>query len=103
MLVATQSRRKAGKTPSDGEPCSGSVRKSTEANRSAQRWREDPHVCLMLKAQEGDEDAFRELVDHYGPRVFGYFIRQVRNRAEAEDLTQEVFLRLYRFRDRYQP
>src|SRR5262249_54077616 len=34
---------------------------------------------------------------------FGYFCRQLRDRDEAEDLTQEVFLRLYRSRLRYQP
>jgi RNA polymerase sigma-70 factor (ECF subfamily) len=57
----------------------------------------------MLEAKQGSQEAFRRLVDLYTPRVFGYFIRQVRNRAEAEDLTQEVFLRVYRFRDRYEP
>ena len=39
----------------------------------------------------------------FGARVFGYFCRQLGDRADAEDLTQEVFLRLYRSRQRYQP
>jgi RNA polymerase sigma-70 factor, ECF subfamily len=67
------------------------------------RWLADPEVRLMLRARDGDGAAFVELADRYGPRVFGYFCRQMRNRAEAEDLTQEVLLRLYRSRGRYQP
>jgi RNA polymerase sigma-70 factor (ECF subfamily) len=57
----------------------------------------------MLRVQDGDEAAFAELVARYGPRVFGFFCRQLGDREEAEDLTQEVFLRLYRYRGRYQP
>jgi RNA polymerase sigma-70 factor (ECF subfamily) len=67
------------------------------------RWRDDPEVALMLRVADGDEDAFADLVCRYTPRVFGHFCRQLRNRAEAEDLTQEVFLRLYRSRLSYQP
>jgi RNA polymerase sigma-70 factor (ECF subfamily) len=70
---------------------------------SSRRWLDDPDVRLMLRARDGDGDAFAELTGRYGPRVLGYFCKQVRDRAEAEDLTQEVFLRLYRARARYQP
>jgi RNA polymerase sigma-70 factor (ECF subfamily) len=57
----------------------------------------------MLRVAEGDDAAFADLTRRFTPRVFGYFCRQLRDRAEAEDLTQEVFLRLYRSRARYQP
>src|SRR5262249_55216826 len=67
------------------------------------RWRDDPEVVLMLRVADGDEAAFAELTERYTPRVFGHFCRQFGDRAEAEDLTQEVFLRLYRSRARYQP
>ncbi len=67
------------------------------------RYRDDPEVLLMLRVQDGDETAFAELVDRYRLRVFGRFCRWLGDRAEAEDLTQDVFLRLYRYRDRYQP
>jgi RNA polymerase sigma-70 factor (ECF subfamily) len=70
---------------------------------SASRWRDDPEVRLMLRVKEGDTDAFAELQQRYAPRVLGYFHRQLGDRAEAEDLTQDVFLRLYRSRERYQP
>jgi RNA polymerase sigma-70 factor (ECF subfamily) len=80
-------------------------RKPREATRAdgRERWLADPDVCRMLAVRDGDEAAFAELVDRYGPRVFGYFCRQVGDRMEAEDLAQEVFLRLYRSRERYQP
>jgi RNA polymerase sigma-70 factor (ECF subfamily) len=57
----------------------------------------------MQRVRTGDQQAFTQLQERYAPRVFGYFCRQLRDRAEAEDLTQEVFLRLYRSRHRYQP
>jgi RNA polymerase sigma-70 factor (ECF subfamily) len=66
-------------------------------------WREDPDVQRMLRVQRDDAGAFAELVDRYRVRVFGHFLRRLGDRQEAEDLTQEVFLRLYRHRRRYQP
>src|SRR6266851_4744442 len=71
--------------------------------RAACRWLDDPEVCLMLEVQRGDDEAFSELQQRYAPRVLGFFCRQLGDRAEAEDLTQEVFLRLYRSRARYLP
>lgn len=67
------------------------------------KWLEDPEVALMQRVCRGDQEAFAQLQARYAPRVFGYFCRQLRDRAEAEDLTQEVFLRLYRSRARYEP
>jgi RNA polymerase sigma-70 factor (ECF subfamily) len=66
-------------------------------------WAEDPDVVRMLRVQRDDAVAFAELVDRYRARVFGRFIRQLGDRQEAEDLTQEVFLRLFRHRKRYRP
>ena len=66
-------------------------------------WSEDPDVQLMHRVKRGDGEAFAELQERYAPRVFGYFCKQLRDRGEAEDLTQEVFLRLYRSRLSYQP
>jgi len=69
----------------------------------SERWLEDPDVCLMLRVRDGETELFTDLVDRYSARVFGYFFRQIGDRGEAEDLTQEVFLRLYRSRARYEP
>jgi RNA polymerase sigma-70 factor (ECF subfamily) len=71
--------------------------------RAARRWLDDPEVGLMLRVQAGDAEAFAELQRRYADRVCGYFCRLLKDRAEAEDLTQDVFLRLYRSRHRYQP
>src|SRR5262249_32608172 len=81
--------------------CPGQKRNA--AAKRARSYLDDPDVVLMLRVQAGDADAFADLRQGYVPRVFGYFCRLLRDRSEAEDLTQEVFLRLYRSRLTYQP
>jgi len=63
----------------------------------------DPDVLLMLRVQRDEPGAFAELVAAYWSRVFGRFMRQLCDRQEAEDMAQDVFLRLYRSRKRYRP
>jgi RNA polymerase sigma-70 factor (ECF subfamily) len=62
-----------------------------------------PDRALLEKARRGDERAFEVVVDAYGGLVLGIAWRVVRDRQEAEDVAQEVFLRLYRVFDRYDP
>ena len=50
---------------------------------------------LVAKARQGDVDAFNLLVSRWEKRVFNYLLRLVRNREDALDLTQEVFLKAY--------
>ena len=57
----------------------------------------------MLAAQRGDEEAFAELVQRHRSAVVNLAYRYVSNRADAEDLAQEVFLRVHRARERYKP
>jgi len=64
---------------------------------------EDPDVRLMLRVRDDDDAAFADLLGRYGSRILGHFFRLLGDRQEAEDLTQEVFLRVYRARKRYQP
>lgn len=66
------------------------------------KW-DDPDIRLMLRVRDDDTLAFNELLERYRTRLFGHFFRILNNRQDAEDLTQEVFLRLYRSRKRYQP
>ena len=63
----------------------------------------DPDVALMLRVQLDEAGAFDELMKVYRPRLFGRFYRQFRNRQEAEDLVQDVFLRIFRYRVSYRP
>ena len=54
-----------------------------------------PDPDLLRKAQRGDEQAFTIIVRTYEQPVYNYVLRLVGDRALAEDLTQEVFLRVY--------
>jgi RNA polymerase sigma-70 factor (ECF subfamily) len=69
----------------------------------AMRARLDADAARMMRARRGDVVAFAELVDRYWPPVVGWFVRQLGDRQDAEDLAQEVFLRIYRARHRYRP
>jgi RNA polymerase sigma-70 factor (ECF subfamily) len=64
---------------------------------------QDPEVVLMMRVKRDEPGAFAELVTHHGPRIFARFFRSFQDRQEAEDLTQDVLLRLYRSRQRYEP
>lgn len=54
-----------------------------------------PDDGVLRKAQRGDERAFAIIVRSYQTPVFNYVLRMVSDRSLAEDLTQEVFLRVY--------
>ena len=54
-----------------------------------------PDLGVLRKAQSGDERAFSLIVRAYEQPVYNYVVRLVGNRDLAEDLTQEVFLRVY--------
>jgi len=54
-----------------------------------------PDPALLRAAQRGDERAFSVLVRTYELPVFNYVLRTVNDRALAEDLTQDIFLRTY--------
>ena len=54
-----------------------------------------PDLGILRKAQRGDERAFSIIVRSYETPVFNYVLRLIGDRALAEDLTQEVFLRVY--------
>jgi RNA polymerase sigma-70 factor (ECF subfamily) len=58
---------------------------------------------LMGLVQKQDISAFEELFRRYDQRVLAFFWRLCANRQEAEDATQETFLRLWKARVRYEP
>ena len=64
---------------------------------------QDPSTVLMLRVRDGDAEAFAELVSLWQDRLVTLFLHHTGDHSTAEDLTQEVFLRVYRGRNTYQP
>jgi RNA polymerase sigma-70 factor (ECF subfamily) len=64
---------------------------------------QDPDVQLMLRFKNGDERGFRQLFSKYQARMINFCFRFCSDRELAEDLAQEVFLRVYRAARQYQP
>ncbi|MFH1022648.1 MAG: sigma-70 family RNA polymerase sigma factor [Planctomycetota bacterium] len=56
---------------------------------------------LMLAFRTGDREAFQGLVERYAKPLIAFFHRLTWDRETSEDLAQEVFLHLYRFKGRY--
>jgi RNA polymerase sigma-70 factor (ECF subfamily) len=63
----------------------------------------DPDVRLMLQIRDDVPGAFEVLVERYQHRLVGVLAHLVGRLDEAEDLTQDVFLRIYRARKGYKP
>jgi RNA polymerase sigma-70 factor, ECF subfamily len=63
----------------------------------------DPDQLLMMRARDGDLDAFHQLFKKYQTPIFNYCIRMIDNYDRAQELTQDAFLQLYRARERYEP
>src|SRR6201998_2749536 len=58
---------------------------------------------LMLRVKEGDGASFGVLLDKHRSSVVHFLYRMIQNHAVAEELAQEVFLRVYRSRSTYEP
>ncbi|MFZ4484042.1 MAG: RNA polymerase sigma factor [Chthoniobacterales bacterium] len=59
-------------------------------------------VALMLRVRQGDESAFRALVEATEDRVYGIIVRMLGHPEGAEDLAQKVYLRIWQARARYE-
>lgn len=62
----------------------------------------DADAALMLRVKQGNRDAFEALVDKYKQPVMNLAFRTLRDATEAEDLTQHVFLQVYKSAHRYE-
>jgi RNA polymerase sigma-70 factor, ECF subfamily len=69
------------------------------SNRSASREASDE--SLMARYAAGDAEAFDELFRRYEPRSYTFFLKRTGSPERAQDLYQELFLRIHRARDRY--
>ena len=86
------------------EPSTNLVRDAPVAisESSAQRYRlQDPDVRLMLEVRDDNAAAFDELMMRYQSRLVTVLEHLTGRRDQAEDLAQEVFMRVYRARKRY--
>ncbi|GEJ57405.1 RNA polymerase sigma factor [Anaeromyxobacter diazotrophicus] len=63
----------------------------------------DPDAALMVAFQGGDERAFRSLFEKYARPMVSFCHHFVRDQARAEELAQDVFLKVHRNAARYQP
>jgi len=58
---------------------------------------------LMIRVRDGDETSFALLLERHRSPVIHFLYRMIPNQAVAEELAQEVFLRVYKNRDGYEP
>lgn len=63
----------------------------------------DSDIQLMLSFKNGDQRAFQQLFDKYKKRVVNFCYRYCGQRTTAEDLSQEIFIRVYRAAGTYRP
>ena len=59
--------------------------------------------ALMIRVASGDQRAFAELFDRYAPKVIRFAARFTQDAARAEELSQEIFVKLFRTAKRYRP
>ena len=64
---------------------------------------EDADAALMAAFAQGDEEAFVTLYRRYRDRMVNFARRLLGDQARAEEAAQDVFLKLYKARDRYRP
>jgi len=74
-----------------------------ETRRGGDPDRDDSDEVLMARYVEGDTKAFEALFQRYEQRAYAFFLKRTGARHRAEDLYQELFLRIHRSRDRYDP
>ncbi len=63
----------------------------------------EQHTDPLARFRDGDESAFQEILDDWGPVLLGFFERRTRDPGLAEDLSQETFFRLFRHAHAYRP
>ena len=81
------------------QPCWGRRVNNTKAAEGLL----DADAELMLQVRQGDQMCFARLVERHRNSVIQFLYRMVLNQAVAEELAQEVFLRVFRYRRNYEP
>jgi len=68
---------------------------SNIAQKSGTKEVEEPEKALVQRASKGDRDAYRILVEKYQNRVYSLIVSMVKSKEDAEDITQEAFVKAY--------
>ena len=63
----------------------------------------DPDITLMLRVKEGDLSAYETLIDKFKQPVMNLVYRLIHDLDEAEDIAQNVFIQIWKTRNRYEP
>ena len=71
------------------------------SNRRQRARRDDSDECLMARYASGDAEAFDQLFRRYEPRAYAFFLKRTSSPQRAEDLYQELFLRIHRARNEF--
>jgi len=87
----------AGITVAPGPTSTGDVDRLVTSDAT------DPDDALLVATARGDQRAFAALVERHADAIHAYVFRMTGSRADAEDFTQETFLRLWRKAGSYQP
>jgi RNA polymerase sigma-70 factor (ECF subfamily) len=76
---------------------------AAQASRAAgpADWKAMSDAEIMLRVREGDDAGFNFLIEKYRKPIVNFMYRMVHNQAVAEELAQDVFLRVYRSRETY--
>ena len=77
------------------------TRKEGVASARVADWNALTDAEIMLRVSEGDDQGFNYLIEKYRKPIIHFMFRMVHNQAVAEELAQEVFLRVYRSRQTY--
>ena len=61
----------------------------------------DNERLLLKRAKKGDVDAFEQLIEKYQKKVYNIALKMLGNKEDAYDMSQEVFIRVYRSIDKF--
>jgi len=76
---------------------------STQAGSDDERQANDYHVRLMMEVKRGDINAFEKIVELHQGAVIGTVAKMLGDKCDAEDIAQQVFIRVWKSAARYEP
>jgi RNA polymerase sigma-70 factor (ECF subfamily) len=102
-FIAGRKKKLAGNAPTSllvGESAFSEANRHTK--RSSNQMMEESDAVAVCRAQAGDQEAFRVLVERHSVRLFQVAYRMTGNEQDAEDVVQDSFLRAYKQLDRFE-